>query len=189
MRAVGIAIIGLALATLAPGVDEVFDPATGYRIAQYRGVVPAAPPGVPRVDARAVADLVDRGDAILIDVVPAEGGVRDPATGDWRLARSAVSIPGATWFPEAGRGQPDPAIARGFADGVARLRRDHPSGAIVVFCLSDCWMGWNAAWRLSRAGYRRVLWFADGADGWRDIGRPLVPVIPYAARSKSKVYP
>ena len=82
---------------------------------------------------------------------------------------------------------PDAAIARWFADGVARLHRAHAGRAIVVFCLADCWMSWNAAWRLSRAGYRRVLWIAEDADGWRDIGRPLVLVLPWS--SKSKAYP
>ena len=185
MRVIVIASIGFALMALAPGQDGAFDSATGYRIAQYRGIVPVAPPGVPRVDARAVAAMADRGDATLIDVVPAEGGVRDAATGVWRLARPAVSIPGAMWFPEAGRGQLDPAIARGFADGIARLHRLHPRRALVVFCLADCWMSWNAALRLSRSGYRRVLWFAEGADGWRDLGRPLISVTPYVSPSKA----
>jgi hypothetical protein len=25
----------------------------------------------------------------------------------------------------------------------------------------------------------RVRWFAEGVDGWRDLGRPLVPITPY----------
>ncbi len=183
---IGIAIVTCLLGAPASGQDSAFDPATGYRIADYRAVVRTSPPGVPRVDARGVAALVDRGQAILIDVVPAEGGVRDPATGAWRLARPNASLPGAAWFPEAGRGRPDPVIARWFDDGIARLHRRHPKRSIVVFCLADCWMSWNAALRLSRAGYPRVLWFADGTDGWRDIGRGLVPVIPYGSPSKAR---
>ncbi|URW76335.1 rhodanese [Sphingomonas donggukensis] len=183
----GIAIVGVALAAVpASAHDGAFDAATGYRISGYRGVVPGPPPGVARIDAKGVAALVDRGGALLIDVVPAEGGVRDAATGTWRLARPAVSIPGAAWFPEAGRGVPDPAIARWFAGGVATLHRAHPRRAIVVFCLADCWMSWNAALRLSRAGYPRVLWFGEGADGWRDIGRTLVPVTPWSSKSKAR---
>jgi PQQ-dependent catabolism-associated CXXCW motif protein len=107
--------------------------------------------------------------------------VRDAATGDWHLAKPGETIPGAHWFPEAGRGHPDPAIARWFDDGIARLHRGHPGQPLIVFCLADCWMSWNAALRLHRAGYAHVLWFAEGADGWRDIGRPLIPVTPYKA--------
>jgi len=28
----------------------------------------------------------------------------------------------------------------------------HPRRTLIVFCLADCWMSWNAAWRLSRIG-------------------------------------
>jgi len=28
----------------------------------------------------------------------------------------------------------------------------HPRRTLIVFCLADCWMSWNAAWRLSHAG-------------------------------------
>jgi len=28
----------------------------------------------------------------------------------------------------------------------------HPRRTLIVFCQVDCWMSWNAAWRLSRAG-------------------------------------
>lgn len=168
----------LLIVLLSAAADPSFDPATGYRVAQYRGIVPGPPPGVSQVDARAVARLVDRHAAILVDVVPAEGGIRDPATGRWRLAKPAASIPGAAWFPEAGRGVPDSAIARWFLAGVRRLLQAHPRRSIVVFCLADCWMSWNAALRLHRAGIP-VLWFGEGSDGWRDLGRALKPVTPF----------
>ena len=171
----------LAVPAIAGAQDARFDAATGYRVSDYRGVVPGPPPGVRRIDAAAVARLVDTGRATLIDVVPAEGGVR-ALDGTWRLAREERGIPGAAWFPEAGRGRPDPAIARWFASSVARLHAAHPRRTLIVFCLADCWMSWNAAWRLSRAGYRNVRWFAEGADGWRDLGRPLVPMTPFPER-------
>lgn len=173
-------VLILALLVAAPAVAQgaVFDAVTGYRIAAYRGIVPGPPDGVARIDAAAVAALADRDAAILVDVVPAEGGVRDPATGRWRLARAAVSIPGAHWFPEAGRGAPDPAIERGLVAGVRDLVRRRPGQPVVVFCLADCWMSWNAARRLARAGVPDVRWFAEGSDGWRDLGRALVPVTP-----------
>ncbi|MBX8843320.1 rhodanese [Sphingomonas melonis] len=169
------------IALIAPAAatpDARFDARSGYRIADYRGVVPAPPPGVARIDAATVAALVDAGRATLIDVVPAEGAVRT-ADGHWRLAREQRSIAGAAWFPEAGRGAIDPAVERWFLRGGARLHAAAPRATLIVFCLADCWMSWNAAWRLRRAGYRRVRWFAEGVDGWRDLGRPLVPITPY----------
>ena len=49
---------------------------------------------------------------------------------------------------------------------------------IVTFCLDDCWMSWNAAKRLHALGYTNVWWLAEGTDGWRDLGRPLIDATP-----------
>lgn len=171
-------LLFVALAAAAPGSDPRFDAATGYRVSDYRGVVPTPPPDVSRIEARAVARLADAQRAVLVDVVPAEGGVRD-ADGTWRLAREERGIPGAAWFPEAGRGRIDPAIEAWFVRGVSQLAALHPGRPIIVFCLADCWMSWNAALRLRRAGFQNVRWFAEGADGWRDLKRKLVPMTPY----------
>ena len=116
----------------------------------------------------------------MIDVLPAEGGHRD-ATGRWHLAVERLSLPGAHWFPETGRGVLSPDIARWFERGVARLTRGRKDRMIVIFCLADCWMSWNAARRLRGWGYRNVHWFEEGSDGWRDLGRPLTRAVPEGA--------
>jgi PQQ-dependent catabolism-associated CXXCW motif protein len=115
--------------------------------------------------------------ALLIDVLPAEGGHRD-ADGTWHLARPRPSIPGAHWFPEAGRGVLEPAIAHWFERGVARLTKGDRQRMIVTFCLADCWMSWNAARRLHALGYTNVHWLAEGTDGWRELGLPLADAVP-----------
>lgn len=172
--------VALMLCVAAPTIaqDKLFDPATGYRLTTYRAIVPGPPPGVRRIGVAEVARLADAKRAILIDVVPAEGGVLG-ADGHWRLAREERGIPGAHWFPEAGRGVVDPAIERWFLAGVRELRLKRPRAPLIIFCLADCWMSWNAALRLKRAGFGDVRWFGEGADGWRDRGRRLVPMTPY----------
>ena len=40
---------------------------------------------------------------------------------------------------------------------------DHP---VVLFCLAECWMSWNAAKRALEYGYSEVYWMPDGTDGW-----------------------
>lgn len=176
-RVFAIALTVFATVPVA-GQGTAFDPDTGYRVSAYRAIVPGPPPGVKRIGVVEVAKLADAKRAILIDVVPAEGGVRGP-DGHWRLARGGSGIPGAYWFPEAGRGAADPAIERWFLAGVTTLRAKQPRAPLIVFCLADCWMSWNAAWRLKRAGFADVFWFGEGADGWRDSGRRLVPMTPY----------
>jgi PQQ-dependent catabolism-associated CXXCW motif protein len=160
----------------AAAANADFDPVTGYRIAHYRGVVPAPPQGVVRIDAAAAQRLWAGRRAVFIDLTPAEGGQRDPVSGAWSLAQMHRSIPRAHWFPEAGRGVPRADIAAWFDRGVARIAGKHRT--IVAFCLADCWMSWNAALRLHRAGHTDVRWFAEGLDGWRDIAGPTVIATP-----------
>lgn len=149
--------------------------ADGYRIDHYRGPVGEAPEGVARITPEAVAALGER--AVLIDVMPAPGGHRD-TDGTWHLAEPRHGIARAHWFPEAGRGVLDPAIAAWFAQGVARLTHGDRGRMIVTFCLADCWMSWNAARRLRAMGYTNVWWLAEGTDGWREAGLPLVDAVP-----------
>ena len=49
---------------------------------------------------------------------------------------------------------------------------------IVVFCVSDCWMSWNASQRISGLGYTNVYWYPLGVDGWEEAGHSLEPVEP-----------
>ncbi len=171
-----IAAMALVAANSLPAQERLFND-DGYRTARYRAPVPAPPSGVVRISLPEAARLRPDRDALFIDVLPAEGGHRDQ-DGRWRLAVRPLTIPGAHWFPEAGRGEPDLVILAGFARGVARLsnrRRDRP---IIVFCLSDCWMSWNAARRLHALGYRDVRWLAEGTDGWRDLGLPIEEAVP-----------
>jgi PQQ-dependent catabolism-associated CXXCW motif protein len=158
----------------AAASPPLFDP-DGYRISHYRGPVPAAPEGVRRITAQEVAHLRDH--ALLIDVLPAEGGHRDD-NGTWHLAMERPSIPGAHWFPETGRGALSPEIERWFRQGIARLTAGNRQRMIVTFCLADCWMSWNAARRLHGWGYRHVCWLAEGTDGWRELGLALVDASP-----------
>lgn len=170
-------MLALLVAAPAPAQDEALFNADGYRIAHYRAPVPTAPECVTRITAREASALRPDRDAIFIDVLPAEGGHREPG-GRWRLAVPRASIPGAHWFPEAGRGEPDAVIAAAFEKGVAHLVRRHPHQPLIVFCLSDCWMSWNAARRLHALGHPDVRWLAEGSDGWRDLGLPLQDTVP-----------
>ena len=160
------------------GSETLFDPVTGYRIVHYRGVVAKAPEGVERIDTTRARALWRIG-AIFIDVNPAAGAVRDDATGHWKLAEPHPSVPGVYWFPETGRGTLEPAIEHYFLEGVSKLSRARPAKAIVIFCQADCWMSWNAALRLHRAGFTKIVWFADGLDGWKEASLPVALATPF----------
>ncbi len=175
------AVMRILLMTTLPVTVHAQEPrlfdAAGYRAAQHRGPVHRAPEGVGRIAPVALAGLRPDVDAIFVDVLPAEGGYRQD-DGRWRLARAHSTIPGAYWFPEAGRAAPPAAILFAFQRRIAQLSGGDKSRMIVTFCLADCWMSWNAARRLRALGYRNVWWLAEGTDGWRDLGLTLKPVDP-----------
>jgi PQQ-dependent catabolism-associated CXXCW motif protein len=171
-----LALILVSAAARAEPADTLFG-ADGYRIAHYRAPVSRPPDGVGRIAPAAAAQLRPGRDALFIDVLPADGGHR-AADGRWRLAQRHASIPGAHWFPETGRGEVPPGLARWFERGVARLAGGRKNRMIIAFCLADCWMSWNAARRLRALGYTNIWWFAEGTDGWREMGLPLVNATP-----------
>ncbi|MGV3510743.1 MAG: rhodanese-like domain-containing protein [Novosphingobium sp.] len=156
---------------------ELFD-AAGYRTARYRAPVDRLPTPAVAIPLEQVLRLRPGVDALFIDVLPAEGGVRDPLDGTWSLAASHETIPGAAWHPETGRGHPDAVLWRGLRDAVDVARARRPTLPVVVFCRSDCWMSWNAARRLASEGFGEVYWFAEGIEGWHEAGRALVPARP-----------
>lgn len=168
----------LVVSAAAEPADMSFDPATGYRIAHYRAAVPDSVPGGTRVDRDRVDALIKDG-AILLDVMPSEGAGADPISGKWRLSRPHQSIPGAIWLPDVGRGQLKDGLEKYLQSNVAKLTSEDRSKALIVFCQSDCWMGWNAVQRISKFGYTNIFWFPEGTDGWVEWGdRKLVPAMP-----------
>ncbi|MGB4865773.1 MAG: rhodanese-like domain-containing protein [Hyphomicrobium sp.] len=163
--------------------DASFDPATGYRIAHYRAAVPETVPGGTRVDRDKVDTLITSG-AILLDVMPSEGGGADQKSGAWRLLRPHQSIPGATWLPDVGHGKLKDGFETYLSTNVAKLTGGDVSKPLIVFCQSDCWMGWNAVQRIAKLGYKNIFWFPEGTDGWVEWGdRKLTPTkpVPFAA--------
>ncbi len=147
----------------------------GYRQDDYRAPVPDSVPGAEVLHLPAMRDLVARGDAVLIDVLPAPRRPDSMRPGTPWLPQPHRSLPGALWWPEVGRGAlPDGAEAR-FTERL-RAATDGDTGRLVVFfCLNDCWMSWNAARRAASLGVR-AGWFPEGVDGWEAAGLPVQPV-------------
>ena len=115
---------------------------------------------------------------LAIDVFGAAQSRYDELDGTWLVSKTRYSLPGAIWLPEVGRGRLAKEMQDYLAGNLQRLTsfdKDHP---IMVFCVADCWMSWNAAQRISELGYTQVYWYRLGTDGWQDIGEPLHPVDP-----------
>lgn len=157
--------------------------AQGYRTARFRAPVDRDPAPATRIalsDALALSPF----QALFIDVVPVDAGVRETPSGEWRLSEPHETIPGAQWHPETGRSPVDPALWQGLVDAVSKARQAQSSLPVIVFCRTDCWMSWNAARRLALAGVVGVRWLAEGTDGWHAAGRPLAAATPVVIPDK-----
>ena len=178
-NAILLAVAATCLAVPSAAQERAVFDDNGYRTDRYRAPVDRDPRPSARL-ALPAALLLDPGkDALFIDVLPAGGGVRDPETGRWRLSEEHLTIPGAVWHPEAGRGDADPALWDALVREVTDARRRNPHLPVILFCRTDCWMGWNAARRLAAQGHDGVWWLAEGIEGWRKA-EPLVAAVPVA---------
>ncbi|WP_425093008.1 PQQ-dependent catabolism-associated CXXCW motif protein [Tropicimonas sp. S265A] len=157
---------------------DLFHPETGYRIARQRAPTPEDIPAPAQlVDAAEARALIEAG-ALALDVYGASYSRFDELDGTWLVSEQRLSLPGALWLPETGRGTLNETMESYLRTNLAKAtagNRDHP---LVVFCIADCWMSWNAAQRLSNLGYTQVYWYRLGTDGWRDEGWALVPIDP-----------
>jgi PQQ-dependent catabolism-associated CXXCW motif protein len=167
LRAIVIALAAISFPAFA-GEGSEFDPATGYRIARYRTPVPEDVPGGTRISAPDVGPLIENENAVLIDVMGAEGAGPDPVTGVWRLSKPRRNIPGSVWLADVGQGVLTADRDRYYRDNLERLTAGDKARTIIIYCQADCWMSWNAVRRAASYGYTKVYWFAEGTDGWRD---------------------
>ena len=156
---------------------DLFHPETGLRIARQRAPTPDDVPGARRISAVDVQSLQQTG-AHLLDVGAAAQSRYDELDGTWLVRGQHRTLPGAVWLPEVGRGTLTPEMKVYLTRNVQKLTRGDRDAPIIVFCIADCWMSWNATQRLTAMGYTNVLWFSEGIDGWLDEGLPIQPVTP-----------
>lgn len=180
IRCLGILAGLLALSVVAvadEGGPADFDSATGYRIARYRSPVPAEVPGGVRVGVDEIDRLVKDEQAVLLDVMPSDGAGLNAETGQW-ATKKHQNIPGSIWLPDVGKGRITADLQDYLESNLRRLTGGNKSRAIVIYCQSDCWMGWNAVQRIAGLGYTSLYWYPDGIDGWRDWDREFAPADP-----------
>lgn len=177
-RALALALcLAAGLAAGGKAQDAPAEP-SGYRSDAYRAPVPATLQGARVVDTQAAELLWREKGAIFIDVLPrAVKPDNLPANVIWREPPHK-SIPGAVWLANFGYGVVPEPLLQAFRARLELLTNGDRSRALLFFCLKDCWMSWNAAKRAVSWGYRNVIWFPDGIDGWSDALLPLDEVAP-----------
>jgi PQQ-dependent catabolism-associated CXXCW motif protein len=154
----------------------------GYRMEEYRAPVPATLRGAQVVSTKDAAALLEKKQAVFFDVMPhTPKPAKLPAGTIWR-EKVRRNIPGSVWLPNVGYG----AISKGDADyfraGLLSQTGGDMKRTILFYCMTDCWMSWNAAKRAIEWGYSSVVWYPMGADGWEADNRPLVEGKPFEVR-------
>lgn len=99
------------------------------------------------------------------------------------------ALPGAIWLPEAGDDDfAEPAAAR-FRAGLAHATNGNLQARVIVYCHEHCKRSFIAAQRAIALGYRDVVWFPEGVEGWMQAGYPTTALsandpTPRPARKK-----
>ncbi|ORU89600.1 MAG: hypothetical protein A6F71_01135 [Cycloclasticus sp. symbiont of Poecilosclerida sp. M] len=142
-----------------------------YRGLPYHAPTTQTPPqGVKRISADDLAGLLSsENKPVLIDVYGAI--FREESLdfdGAWLVSSSRKNIPGSVWLPNVGKQELKPVVEQYFRDQLTQLTHENKSKVLVIYCIEDCWMAWNAAKRSNEWGYTNVLWFREGVDGWND---------------------
>jgi PQQ-dependent catabolism-associated CXXCW motif protein len=159
----------------AEGVPEPAE----YRMDNYRAPVPATLQGANVISTTEAEQLWRLKAALFVDTMPRLPKPKDlPAGTIWR-DKPRRNIPGSIWLANVGYGALNPEMEAYFRDSLRSITAGDLSRKIVFYCMTDCWMSWNAAKRALSWGYSNVLWYPAGADGWQAGGLPLADAKPY----------
>jgi PQQ-dependent catabolism-associated CXXCW motif protein len=156
---------------------EVPEP-DAYRVEDYRAPTPKTLRGARVVGTDDVEKIWRSQTASFVDVLPRPPRPRDlPAGTLWR-DKPRANIPGSIWLPDTGYGELAPSMADYFSNGLEKATNGDRARTVVLYCLADCWMSWNAARRALSLGYSDVVWYPLGTDGWLSTGLPLQDATP-----------
>ena len=174
VRMVAATLVLMAVAHAQDGVPEP----EGYRSDNYRAPVPATLSGAKVLTTEEANAIWRAGAAVFIDVLPRPPKPPNlPAGTIWR-DKPRLNIPGSVWLPDTGYGTLAAATEEYLRQGLARASGGDKTRLLVLYCLANCWMSWNAAKRALSFGYSNVVWYPDGTDGWQAANLPLVESQP-----------
>lgn len=170
---------------IATDSDSVVAEPAGYRMDQYRAPTPTTLSGGTVVETAEVQTLLQQPGTILIDVLPHQKRPDNlPADTLW-IPKVRFNLPGSVWLPDVGRGALNESVEAYFKNNLERLTGADRNRKIVIYCLADCWMSWNAAKRAIEFGYSSVSWYPGGTDDWTAAGLPTEESQPVPMESES----
>lgn len=180
LRAAAFTVIALSFVTgiFARGGEPHPSEPSGYRLDDYRAPTPRTLRGARVVTTREAWAIWQRGKAAFIDVLPHPPKPRNLPPGTIWRERPRLDIPGSIWLPDTGYGALASSTEIYLRDGLLKASGGDRSKPLVIYCLRDCWMSWNAAKRALALGYTDVIWYPEGTDGWSGAHLPLEETLP-----------
>lgn len=159
--------------------DEAAPEPFSYRMEEYRAPVPATLKGAKVVTTQEAAAMLEEKRALFFDVMPhAPKPAKLPAGTIWR-DKVRKNIPGSIWLPNVGYGAISADDTDYFRSSLQSQTGGDKKRALLFYCMTNCWMSWNAAKRAMEWGYTSVIWYPAGADGWEADGRILTEARPH----------
>ena len=177
MTRAGLALSAVVLCAASTAWGGTAEP-NGYRMDHYRGAVPDTVRGGSVVHTPDLPALLARLHPVLIDVLPAPPPPVDPRPGLPRMPVPNHDLPGSIWLPDVGRGALSPQTETWFATRLQAATNGDRTRPVVFYCLSNCWMSWNATRRAVGLGYTHAIWYPEGADGWAAAGQATQVATP-----------
>jgi PQQ-dependent catabolism-associated CXXCW motif protein len=175
--AIWLALTATMFAIAEARADDVAEP-QNYRLEDYRAPTPATLRGARTIGTQEAAKLWRSHEASFVDVLPRPPRPHGLPEGTLWRDKPRPDIPGSLWLPDTGYGELAASMADYFARGLAKATHGDHARLVVVYCLADCWMSWNAAKRALEIGYSNVAWYREGTDGWGAAGLPLEQATP-----------
>ncbi|MEY9324644.1 PQQ-dependent catabolism-associated CXXCW motif protein [Sinorhizobium fredii] len=173
---ISLRLVSLFLLIASP-IGAAEEPAA-YRESEYRAEVPATLSGATVVSTEAAHALWKTGQVAFIDVLPRAPKPGNLPAGTVWNEKPRLSVPAALWLPNVGYGRLADVMQSYFRAGLAKATGGDKDRPVLFFCLSGCWMSWNAAKRAVEYGYTRVFWYPQGTDGWTAAGYPIERLDP-----------
>jgi PQQ-dependent catabolism-associated CXXCW motif protein len=173
IRALASLMLGVLVLAQAPARDEDIAEPEEYRSDNYRSPTTRTLRGARVITTDEAEAIWKGGQAIFIDVLPHVPRPANLPPGTIWRDKPRRNIPGSAWLPDTGYGALAPTTENYLRTNLARLTGGDRTKLLVIYCLRDCWMSWNAAKRALAMGYANVAWYPDGTDGWEDALLPL----------------
>lgn len=150
----------------------------GLKQDHYRSPTPACVPNGITLQTSELQKLIAAEKPVLIDVLAVYLREEEGFGATWLVNEPHESLPNSVWLPNVGYGQLEPKLETWFKAQLEQLTEHDLTKSLVFYCVADCWMSWNSVQRVRDYGYKRVYWYKDGIDAWKEAGLPLVKTEP-----------